>query len=65
MSERDGYARFWISPNDLDRVPGCGVFVDWHKHEDNKMWYCYPNDKSTRMNVRLVRTITKEQWDED
>lgn len=73
----DGAAVFWMDPKDPvryshcphytdpNKVEGCGVNVFWDKSEpiwEDGLWMGHPTDKTLGCNVRLMRTITKEQW---
>lgn len=66
---KDPVDPIWFSafPNFIDpnKQEGCGKFVSWYQNNyqyGNYMWINNPNNKDLRCNVRLVRTITKQQW---
>lgn len=49
---------------DPNRVAGCGVFKCWPKtiDDDHQPYICYTNIVNLGCNLRLVRTLTADQW---
>jgi hypothetical protein len=59
-------AYIWIdrrnSYNSGNIVPGCGVSAMWYKNQNDNYANGFGNDPLGRMNVRLVRDLTRSQW---
>jgi hypothetical protein len=59
-------AYIWIdrrnSYNSSNIVPGCGVSAMWYKNQNDQYANGFGNDPRGRMNVRLVRNLTRSQW---
>ncbi len=57
------FAAMWVSqPGNPNIVRDCGVFLQWKRYENDRMYYFYTNIEDLRVNVRLVRNITASQW---
>lgn len=56
----------WSSFGNVDpnRVEGCGVFKCWPREitDENRPYVCYTNIEELGCNLRLVRTLTINQW---
>jgi hypothetical protein len=63
-TDKEAYAGIWCDYHKAGIVPGCGAYLYWNKNtNNNNMHYFFPNTANGfGVNLRLVRTITKEQW---
>jgi len=60
-------AGVWIdvrnTPGAPNIVPGCGVVALWKAWESDRFYYSFTNINNYHANVRLVRNISRAQWD--
>ncbi len=58
----DFVTSMWINSNSANKKKGCGVVVWWPTSQNGKVTYGYTNNPTQKARIRLVRTITPEQW---
>jgi hypothetical protein len=62
LNYTNGQANMWVQLNGA--YPGCGVIGQWRSSESDNFYYVFTNIPTLGVNVRLVRNITLEQWNQ-